>query len=101
MTSGLKSIAICHNIWHETTDGPIREDRFSQATAQAIGSDYGCGVEAVEHPGGVLLRPVRQRPSMVQVDGLWIHQGTAEPGANWDRVLDDVGDERAQSLLKP
>lgn len=58
-------------------------------------------LEAVEQADGVLLRPVSQRPSMVQVDGLWIHQGTADPDANWDRVVEDVREERAESLLKP
>jgi AbrB family looped-hinge helix DNA binding protein len=51
-------------------------------------------LEVVEQPGGVLLRPVGQRPSMIRVDGIWVHQGLAEPGANWDRVLEDVRDER-------
>jgi hypothetical protein len=38
---------------------------------------------------------------MIQVDGLWIHQGAAEPRANWERVLDDVREERIQTVLKP
>jgi hypothetical protein len=42
-----------------------------------------------------------KQPSMIQVDGLWIHQGAAEPGANWERVLDDVREERIQGVLKP
>lgn len=43
---------------------------------------------AVEQPGGILLRPVVPQPSMIQVDGLWIHQGAAGPGANWERALE-------------
>ena len=57
-------------------------------------------LEVVEQRGGVLLRPAEQRPSMIQVDGLWVHQGTAEPGANWGRVLDDVREDRIESVLK-
>jgi AbrB family looped-hinge helix DNA binding protein len=57
-------------------------------------------LEAVEQPGGVLLRPVEQRPAMVKVDGLWVHEGVAQPGAPWDRVLDDMREERTQSVLK-
>ena len=57
-------------------------------------------LEAVEQPDGVLLRPVEQQPSMIQVDGLWVHRGTAESGANLERVLDDVREERIQSVLK-
>jgi hypothetical protein len=37
---------------------------------------------------------------MVRVDGLWVHQGAAEPGANWERVLEDVREERIGSVLK-
>jgi len=57
-------------------------------------------LEAVEQSGGVLLRPVEQRPSLIKVDGLWVHQGTAQNGANWDRVLRDVREERIDSLFK-
>lgn len=57
-------------------------------------------LEVLEQPGGILLRPVGQRPSMIRVDGLWVHQGVAEPGANWDRVLDDVREERIEAVLK-
>jgi hypothetical protein len=37
---------------------------------------------------------------MVKVDGLWVHQGRAEPGANWERILEDVREGRLQSVLK-
>ncbi len=57
-------------------------------------------LEAVERPEGVLLKRVEQRPSMVKADGLWVHQGSAEAGANWDRNLDGVREERLKSLLK-
>lgn len=57
-------------------------------------------LEAVEQPSGILLRPASRQPSMIQVDGLWIHQGTAEPGASWERVLNDVREERVQTVLK-
>ncbi len=57
-------------------------------------------LEAVEQSGGVLLRPVEHRPSMIKVDGLWVHQGTPQNGANWDRVLRDVREERIDSLFK-
>jgi AbrB family looped-hinge helix DNA binding protein len=57
-------------------------------------------LEAIERPEGVLLKRVEQRPSMVKVDGLWVHRGSAEPGANWDRILEDVREERIESVLK-
>ena len=68
---------------------------------ERLGFKPGMELEAVEQPGGVLLRPAEQQPSMIQVDGLWVHQGTAEPGTNWGRVLDDVREERIESALKP
>jgi AbrB family looped-hinge helix DNA binding protein len=57
-------------------------------------------LEVVEQPEGVLLKRVEQRPSMVKVDGLWVHQGGAKPGANWDRLLEGVREERIESVLK-
>ena len=57
-------------------------------------------IEALEQPEGVLLKRIEQRPSMVKVDGLWVHQGNAEPGANWERILEDVREERIESALK-
>jgi AbrB family looped-hinge helix DNA binding protein len=56
-------------------------------------------LEVVEQPDGVLLRRRENRPSMIKVDGLWIHQGTPQSGAQWDRIVDDVRDERAQAAL--
>ena len=57
-------------------------------------------LETIEQPDGVLLKRVTQRPSMVKVDGLWVHQGSAEQGANWEHILEDVLDERNESVLK-
>ena len=57
-------------------------------------------LEAIEQPDGVLLKLVQQRPSMVKIDGLWVHRGRAEPGANWERILEDVREERIGAVLK-
>jgi bifunctional DNA-binding transcriptional regulator/antitoxin component of YhaV-PrlF toxin-antitoxin module len=57
-------------------------------------------LEAVEQSGGVLLRAVEQGPSLTKVDGLWVHEGTPQNGANWDRVLSDIREERIDSLFK-
>ena len=51
----------------------------------------------IEQPDGVLIRRREDVPSMVKIDGLWVHQGTPVAGAQWDRVVDDVREERAQS----
>lgn len=57
-------------------------------------------LEVIEQPEGVLLKRVGQRPSMVKVDGLWLHQGIAEPGARWDQIITDVREERLENTLK-
>ena len=57
-------------------------------------------LEAIEQPEGVLLKRVDQRPSMVKVDGLWVHQGKPAPEANWEGILEDVRQERIESVLK-
>jgi AbrB family looped-hinge helix DNA binding protein len=51
-------------------------------------------LEAIEQQEGVLLKRVQHGPSMVKIDGLWVHQGRAEPGANWERILEDLREER-------
>lgn len=57
-------------------------------------------LEVSEQPGGVLLRPLDQRPSMVKIDGLWVHQGTPQPGAAWESMIEETREERIQSVLK-
>jgi AbrB family looped-hinge helix DNA binding protein len=57
-------------------------------------------LEAIEQPEGILLKRVQQEPSMVKVDGLWVHQGSAEPGSNWDSILEDLREERTASFWK-
>lgn len=73
---------------------------FPKRLRERLGLRSDMELEAVEEAGGVLLRFIEQQPLMVQVDGLWVHQGTAAPGTNWERVLDDVREERIQSVLK-
>jgi hypothetical protein len=55
-------------------------------------------LEAVERPDGVLLKKAEQRPSLLKLDGLWVHQGVPQPGVNWERIVADVREERTQSL---
>ncbi len=72
--------------------------RGRRSTFQRASTVPDSELEAIEQPEGVLLKLIEQRPSMVRIDGLWVHQGAAEPGANWDRVLEDVREERIQSF---
>ena len=43
------------------------------------------------------LELMAERPSMQQVDGLWVHQGTSTANADWAAVVDNVRGERADS----
>ena len=65
-----------------------------------MGLRAGSEVEAVDQPDGILLRTVNQRPAMIKVKGLWVHQGVPEPGFDWDRAVEMAREERIQSLLK-
>ena len=71
-----------------------------KAIRQRLGLNPNTELEIVEQDGGVLLRPVEERPSMIRVNGHWVHTGRALPGADFERVLDDVREERIQSILK-
>ena len=55
-------------------------------------------LQAVEQADGVLLKRIDQRPSMVKIDGVWVHRGVPERGANWDRVVEDLREERIRSV---
>jgi AbrB family looped-hinge helix DNA binding protein len=67
---------------------------------ERLGLGLDSELEVIEQAGGVLLRAVEQRPSMIKIDGLWVHQGVAQSGANWDRVVQDVREERIESVLR-
>ncbi len=55
-------------------------------------------LEVHEQADGVLLRVPVPHPTMVHVDGLWVHQGTAPANADWARVFEDVRDERLRAV---
>lgn len=56
-------------------------------------------LEVTETNEGLLLRPSRRRASLTKVDGLWIHQGAAPTGINWDRLLVNVRERRIRAAL--
>ncbi len=58
------------------------------------------GLEAIEQPDGVLLKRVEQAPSMVKLNGLWVHRGVPDRGASWDGAIESVRGERIESALK-
>ena len=74
------------------------QDRVFEHTPHRLGD--GAGVHRIDQQGGVLLRTVEERPALATIDGLWVHRGVAQPGANWDRVVQDVREERIESVLR-
>jgi AbrB family looped-hinge helix DNA binding protein len=73
---------------------------FPKPLRRRLGLRDNMELQVVEQGDGVLLRPAEPPPSMIQVNGLWVHQGAAEAGVNWSRVLDDEREERIQAVLK-
>ncbi len=67
---------------------------------ERLGLKPGTELEALDQEGGVLLRTIEQRPAMVKIEGLWVHRGEAEAGADWNRVVREVREERIESVLK-
>ena len=72
-----------------------------KAVRQQLGITPETPLELVPSAGGILLRPVAERPSMQQVGGLWVHQGTSSASADWGGVVDSVRAERADSAWTP
>ena len=55
-----------------------------------LGLKPNMALEVHEQTDGVLLRVPAPQPTMAKIDGLWIHQGTAQANADWAGVLDEV-----------
>lgn len=58
----------------------------------------GSDLEIEERPEGLLLKPVDQRPSMVQKNGIWVHLGKLPKGLDWETLVDDARDDRIKDL---
>ena len=67
---------------------------------ERLGLKPGTELEVLDQQSGVLLRTVKEQPALVKVDGLWVHRGVAQPGANWGRIINEVREERIESVLK-
>jgi len=62
-----------------------------------LGLHEGSDLEVEETPEGVMLKPVKARPSMVKKHGLWVHTGKVPPGFD---VVQAVRDDREDSIRK-
>lgn len=62
---------------------------------ERLGLKPGTELKVQDQKGGLLcLRTVEERPALVKVDGLWVHRGVAQPGAQWDRIIQEVRDQQ-------
>jgi AbrB family looped-hinge helix DNA binding protein len=66
---------------------------------QRLGLRAGTAFEATEVGEGVLLRPITQRPSLVERDGFLVHTGEADRGLDWQQLFEDVEQERLRDIL--
>lgn len=54
----------------------------------------GSELEIEERSDGLTLRPVEQRSSMVQENGMWVHLGKVPRDFDWGNLVDSIREER-------
>ena len=65
---------------------------------ERLGLHAGSDLELVETAEGVELKPTQTGPSMVKVDGLWVHTCKVPPGFDTLRAISDDREERIRKL---
>jgi AbrB family looped-hinge helix DNA binding protein len=58
----------------------------------------GAELELEHGPEGLSLKPVERGPSMVLEKGMWVHLGQLPRELDWDKLIDEVREERIQDL---
>jgi AbrB family looped-hinge helix DNA binding protein len=58
----------------------------------------GANLSLEEIPEGLIVRPVRRKPSLVEEDGILVHMGEPPANYDWNRVLEDERDERLREI---
>lgn len=66
---------------------------------QRMGLRAGTTFEATEAAGGVLLRPITRRPSLVENGGFLVHTGQTNRDFDWRQLSDDLEQERLRDIL--
>ena len=67
---------------------------------QRLGLCANTELEIVDHPDGLLLRIPEAQPSLIRINGLLVHHGRAEIGADFARAVETVREERIQSAIR-
>ena len=65
-----------------------------EAIRQRLRFRDGSELRLLETENGVTLLPLRQQPSMVLKDGIWVHLGKLPPGLSWETLVEDAREER-------
>ena len=55
-------------------------------------------LEVHEQADGLVVRVPTPQPTMVNIEGLWVHQGTAQANADWASMLEDAREERLRAV---
>ena len=63
-----------------------------------LGLSAGADVELLERPEGLVLTPASHTPSMIRVNGMWVHQGAAPKDFDWERHAEQERERRNQEL---
>ena len=63
-----------------------------------LGLRAGSDLDLAESREGILLKPVRQQPSLVRRNGLLVHSGKLPKGYEWDRLIEDDREDRFKKL---
>jgi AbrB family looped-hinge helix DNA binding protein len=64
-----------------------------------LGLRGGMNLEMTESSGELVLKPLTHRPSMVRVNGFWVHQGVAPKGFDWNQFTEEQRQERHRMIL--
>jgi AbrB family looped-hinge helix DNA binding protein len=66
---------------------------------QRLGLRTGTTFEATEAGEGLLLLPLRHRPSLVERNGFLVHTGEPTRTLDWDQLSGDLEQERLRDIL--
>ncbi len=55
-------------------------------------------LEMVETVDGIVLKRIEDRPSMIKVDGLWVHIGKTPPNFDIDQAIRDDHEDRIRKM---
>jgi AbrB family looped-hinge helix DNA binding protein len=66
---------------------------------QRLGLRAGATLEATEAAEGLFLRPITNRPSLVESRGFLVHTGQPTHAIDWRQLSEDLEQERFHELL--